>query len=118
MENKLVLLNNNNPITTSEIVAAGVKKSHKSVIQLIRQYENDLNEFGTFAFEMRKSGGRPTEFYYLNEQHVTFLITLMRNTETVVKFKKTIIKEFYSLGFKEVLPGIKFKKLPERNDLI
>jgi phage regulator Rha-like protein len=97
MENKLVLLNNNDPVTTSEIVAFGIGKSHKSVMELIRRYENDLNEFGTFAFQTRKSGGRPIEFYYLNEQQVTFLITLMRNTPTVVKFKIIIIKQFFKM---------------------
>jgi len=105
---ELVLLKNNNPITTSEIVAEGVKKSHKSIIQLIRTYENDLNEFGTLAFQMRKSGGRHTEFYYLNEQHVTFLITLMRNTKIVIEFKKAIIKEFFKM--RKTLLGLATQK--------
>ena len=92
--NELVLVEKNELVTTSLIIAKGIKHTHKSVMQLIRTYENDLKEFGTLPFEMRRTKGTPTEFCYLNEPQTTFLITLMRNTENVIKFKKALIKEF------------------------
>lgn len=90
----LVEIKRNDPVTTSLIVADGLGKTHKSVMQLLRQYETDFKEFGTLAFEMRKSKGRPTEFAYLNEAQVYFLLTLMRNNDQVVLFKKNLVKEF------------------------
>ena len=92
--NELVLVEKNEPVTTSLIIAKGIKHTHKSVMELVRTYENHLKEFGTFAFETRKSKGRPVEFCYLNEPQTSFLITLMRNTENVIKFKIALIKEF------------------------
>ena len=67
---------------------------HRAVIQLVDKYIDDLNEFGTFAFEMRKSAGRPIRFAWLNEDQVTYLITLMKNSKIVRTFKKTLVKEF------------------------
>ena len=92
----LVTLDNREPVVTSESIAVGVKVGHKSVIQLVRQYEKDLREFGNLAFEMRKSkgAGRPKEYAILNEAQSYFLITLMRNIGDVPKFKKILIKEF------------------------
>ncbi len=69
----------------------------------------DIND-GINAFEMRKSNaeegingfkirksnaGRPEKIYHLNEEQATLLITFMKNTETVVRFKKALVKQFY-----------------------
>lgn len=98
----LVLLKDNQPLTTSLIVAQELKRTHKSIMNLIRQYEKDFNEFGTFAFSKGKSrGGRPETFYYLNEQHLTFLIMMLRvkqiENDRVLDFKKRITKEFFTM---------------------
>lgn len=90
----LVEVKKNDTTTNSLIIAEGVGNEHRAVMQLIRKHENDLNEFGTLAFQMRKSGGRPTEFCYLNESQTLFLLTLMRNNKVVTKFKKELVKEF------------------------
>ena len=91
----IVEINKNDLITTSLSIAKGVGNHHKNVLDLIRTYENDLNEFGIIAFETRKSRrGKPTEFCYLNEPQTYFLLTLMRNNEQVTKFKKELVKEF------------------------
>lgn len=94
---KLVSLENNEPVTTSLIIAEGIKTDHHSVIKLIRRYEKSLNEFGTCRFQSQKSGGRPLEFALLNEPQTTFIITCMRNTEIVLNFKKKLVKEFYNM---------------------
>ena len=48
----LVILKNNQLVTTSLIIAEQLKRTHKGIIQLIREYENDFNDFGTLTFEM------------------------------------------------------------------
>lgn len=47
---ELVLLHHNEPMTTSEAIAEGVELAHKTVIQLVRKYVDDLNSFGRVAF--------------------------------------------------------------------
>lgn len=42
-------------------------------------------------------GGRPERVYYLNEEQATFVITLLRNSKVVVKFKKELVKQFYAM---------------------
>ncbi len=91
---KMIELKRELPVTTSLVVAKGIGRTHKSVIQLVRKYEKDLKTFGTLAFEMRKSAGRPLEFVYLNEAQVYFLLTLMRNNKIITEFKKQLITEF------------------------
>jgi len=85
-------------ITTSLIIAEGTQNEHASVIKLVRQYASDLEEFGTLRFEIQKSGGRPTEFAYLDERQSSFLLTLMKNNEVVVDFKKRLVKAFWELA--------------------
>ena len=108
----LVLLKKDEPMVSSESVANGLKIDHKGVLELIRRYEKDLNEFGTLTFETRKSGGRPQTFYYLNEPQVYFLITLMRNIGEVSKFKKVIIKEF--MRMKKTLIDVQIRQNNEQ----
>lgn len=97
----LVTLKNNEPQTTSLIVSEQLNRTHKGIIRLIRDRENDFNEFGTLRFENAKSKGRPTEFVYLNEQHLTFLIMMLRvkqsENDKVLQFKKKITKEFFKM---------------------
>lgn len=97
MSADLVLLHHNEPMTTSLAIAEGTQNTHKAVIQLVRKYVDDLQEFGTLAFEMRKSGGMPTEVAFLNEPQATLLITYLRNTDTVRRFKIALVKAFYEL---------------------
>ena len=92
--NKLVLIEKNDLVTTSLTLSEGVKYEHRTVLKLIREHLNDLHEFGTLALGVRKSRGRPTEYYKLNELQVYFLMTLMQNNEKVTRFKKELIKEF------------------------
>jgi hypothetical protein len=45
----------------------------KTTIRLVRKFQADFEELGTFAFETRKSGGLPTEFAILNEDQANYL---------------------------------------------
>lgn len=95
--NPLVVVVGGELLASSEVIAKGMKAKHKSVIQLIRHNAGVLGEFGTLAFEMRKSGGRPTEIALLNEQQAALLISMMRNTPEVLTFKASLIREFFRM---------------------
>lgn len=88
--------------TTSEIIAKYAEIQHHAVRQLIRQYHDDLEEFGVLAFQMPKpkkgsKGGRPVKNYYLNEEQATLLITYLGNTVPVRAFKKALVRQFYDM---------------------
>lgn len=93
----LVSVNNGNLVTTSLAIAEGVGVQHKNILETIRKNSFDFQEFGAFAFETRKSGGRQTEIAILNEPQATLLLTYMRNNEVVKKFKKSLVKAFFEM---------------------
>lgn len=99
---ELVLLHHNEPMTTSLAIAEGVQLQHKNVLELIRKHAESLLEFGSLAFEtrvMRKDGrgGELGDVYFLNEPQATLLITFLRNSEIVIRFKVALVKAFYKL---------------------
>ena len=96
----LVLLQNNQLVTTSEIIAQSIKVQHKNTLDLIKRYSNEIKVLGPLAFETRvgnrpQGGGEKTTFALLNEQQATFLISLSRNTPKVVEFKLALTKAFF-----------------------
>ncbi|WP_196008167.1 Rha family transcriptional regulator [Clostridium tyrobutyricum] len=103
---ELVFINSNNlreePYTTSKIISEYGGQQHKNVRELIQTYIKKMKKLGKVStFETHKpkfsKGGRPEKIYKLNEQQVTFLITLMKNTEKVVNFKFELTKQFYAM---------------------
>lgn len=102
--NALVELHHAEPMTTSLVVAQGVAMDHASVIKLVRNHVEHLEDFGPVGFQIRlgsplPQGGRgaSTEFAWLNEGQSLFLLTLMRNSPVVVEFKKALIRAFLEL---------------------
>jgi len=87
------------PFTTSKVIAERGEAKHHAVTKLIQTYEEDLKEFGILRFknEEIKGRGQPEKYYLLNEQQATLLITYMKNTLPVRKFKKALVKEFYRM---------------------
>ena len=110
------------PFTTSDVVAIYAKISHHAIQQMIAKHETDFKEFGKVAFEMRASEGSKTnqseKVYRLNEEQATLLLTYLKNTEPVRKFKKNLVKEFYlmrkELTRRQVLTA---SRRPIRKDL-
>lgn len=86
--------------TTSEIIADRAEVEHRSVLQIIGKYEDDLAAFGPTAFEMRSQtrGGHPIRIAKLNEQQSTLVLTYLRNTDVVRKFKMDLVKAFYEMA--------------------
>ena len=87
------------PYTTADSVAQYAQVKHKTVNELIRKHEKDLEEFGTLQFEMEacyhRTGASVQKIYHFNEQQATLLITYLRNTEPVRKFKKALVRGFF-----------------------
>ena len=90
-------------VTTSLAIAEGTQNDHASVIKLVDNYLEDLQEFGLVRFEIRprlegQHGGGVTRYALLNERQATLLMAFMRNSEIVVDFKKRLVKAFFKLA--------------------
>lgn len=96
---EFVELKGNDVFTNSKVIADGTNNQHESVVAIIRKYEKDILDFGNIDFSDLKSGkrGQPERVYYLNEEQATFVITLLRNSKIVVKFKKELVRQFYAM---------------------
>lgn len=93
----LVEVRKEKPFTTTLAIADGVGLEHKRVIELVRRYRSDFEEFGFLRFETAKNRGTqgaPTEYAELNEDQATYLITLFRNNPIVRGFKIRLVKAF------------------------
>ena len=90
------------PLTSSEVIASALDKDHKDVLALAKKYMADLKEFGSSSFETKmitagKGAQREKEIALLNEEQATLLITYMRNSDKVRKFKIALVKAFYEM---------------------
>lgn len=85
-------------ITTSLIVAEGTGAQHRAVLQLIKQNQQDFEEFGRVEFEMQPfetaGGTQKRRVAILNREHAILLMTYMRNNDVVRQFKKNLIHAF------------------------
>lgn len=96
--NELIKVRQNEIFTTSKIIAEGTNNQHHAIREIIKKYSNEISEFGTLLISNEESsGGRPMEVFLLNEEQATFVITLLRNSSTVVKFKKELVRQFYQM---------------------
>lgn len=95
---ELIEVRKNNIFTNSRIIADGTNNQHKNVKELIAKYQTDIEDFGTLSVSnVESTGGRPMEVYLLNEEQATFVVTLLRNSKVVVKFKKELVRQFYAM---------------------
>ena len=95
--NELVKIIDNEPLVSTLDIWEPLEVAHRAIIQLIRKYEKEFSETRLLTFEMsiKKRQGAPTPYCYLDEEQATFLITLMKNSDKVVSFKRRLTKEFY-----------------------
>ncbi len=95
---ELIEVRKNNIFTNSKIIADGTGNKHHAIRELIKKYKSDIEDFGTLLILNEEStGGRPMEVYLLNEEQATFVVTLLRNSKVVVKFKKELVRQFYTM---------------------
>ncbi len=95
----LVRVIRNDVFTDSKVISEGTGIEHRKVKIAIRSHLEDLKEFGKLSapYQAESTGGRPEEYYRLNEQQATFLITLLKNTPIVTAFKKELVRQFFSM---------------------
>jgi phage regulator Rha-like protein len=97
-QNNIVHVAQGKPLTTSLVIAENCNIQHKNAIKLIRKYQTKFEQLGRVGFETRpfktKGGIQKQEIALLNEDQATFLITMFRNTDIVLEFKLTLVKEF------------------------
>ncbi|SEN71232.1 phage antirepressor KilAC domain-containing protein [Nitrosomonas marina] len=100
----IVTITGDQPVTTTLAIAQGTKVEHKAVIQLVRNYLSDLEEFGRVEFKMSPfetaGGTQRREIAILNEQQATLLLTYMRNSDIAREFKKRLVKAFWEMAQK------------------
>jgi phage regulator Rha-like protein len=119
----LVEVSEDQPVTTSLIIAQVLNRPHHGVIQLVRQHEDSLSVFGSLAFEMRdgqseafemrRGAIKPLAVAILNEQQATLLISFMSNTPKVVDFKIRLVKAFYEMRQRLEEEKLKEARLPK-----
>ncbi len=84
----------------SRLLAARLGNKHRQVMALIDKYLDKLKLFGHVRFQKaggarRKHGGGTAErFAMLNEDQTYFVLSLSRNSETVVPLKARLIQVF------------------------
>lgn len=96
---EIVYLKKDDVFTDSLVISLGTGVEHRKLKQAIRKYKNQIEGFGKLyaPCQAESTGGRKTEYYLLNEAQATFLITLLKNTEQVVRFKVELVKQFYEM---------------------
>lgn len=103
-------------VVSSTTIAEGAEVEHRAVLQLVRNNLSDFEEFGGVAFEMRPletaGGTQSRDVAVLNEQQATLLLTYMRNSEPVRRFKKALVKSFYAMA-QELAAGVRPKTMEE-----
>jgi phage regulator Rha-like protein len=100
--NELVFLEPNKidavPFTTSKVIADMTNVRHDKVKTSIVKYRSAIETFGKLTPYGDTLGGRGNESgYRLNEQQATLLITFLKNTPEVVKFKTELVRQFYAM---------------------
>lgn len=97
--NDLVYLKRDDAFTDSLIISAGTGIEHRKIKVAIKKHEKKLREFGELSapYKAESTGGRPEEYYSLNEAQATFLITLLKNTDVVVNFKAELVRQFVAM---------------------
>lgn len=86
--------------TDSRLLASFLDHRHRTILENIDKYLNELTQLGQLPFEtelgeVRQQGGRSSIRYaLLNEDQCYFILTLMRNNEKVVSAKLKLVKAF------------------------
>ena len=112
MSNTLIAIDDGNAVVSIDTIVKFSGNSEDSVQSLVKDYKNEL-----LSFENCNSSriSNPTESFLkvhkigknigkidwsnvrLNEQQTYFLLTLLKNTENVTRFKMELIKQFFDL---------------------
>ena len=98
----LVHIKNDDVFTDTLVIAENTDNEHESVKKHIKEHEARFLALGNLPILNREINrdekrGRKEQIIELNEPQASFLITLLRNSETVVEFKFNLVQEFYRM---------------------
>lgn len=90
------------PFTTSLVIATETGNEHASVMRLVRENLDDLNEVGLVRFEIRprpegQHGGGDIQYAVVDEPAAALLMTYFRNSPVVKEFKKRLVAGFFAM---------------------
>lgn len=110
------------PFTTSDVIAKCTGNNYRSVQRTIEKQIKALETFGQVRFEITPvkyiRGTNDKKVYRLNEPQATLLITFLKNTPVVVKFKTELVRQFYAMRTELQRRQIaKFDRKPIRESL-
>ena len=105
----IVIVQDNTPVVSHRVIAENTGNQAKHLFELISKHKSDFEQFGHLPFETETVTNsakaiNKSKTYYLNEQQSTLLMTYLRNSEIVRKFKIALVKEFYELREKNSIP--------------
>lgn len=114
---EIVFVKKGSVFTNSLIISVGASVPHKKIKATILKHKDKLSELGDKIAPRHQTNekGRKIVVYDLSEQQSTFLITLLKNTESVINFKMKLVKSFFALSSelkkrKEIMPAFKIER--------
>ncbi|HEY9598313.1 MAG TPA: Rha family transcriptional regulator [Cyanophyceae cyanobacterium] len=84
-------------VVDSRLICVRLDIEHITLMETIDKYQTQIEQaFGIIRFktEKKKGRGRPQRYALLNEEQATFVMTLSRNTETVIQCKIELVQAF------------------------
>ncbi len=75
-------------------IAKNTDNKTKNLKAIITKYINDLKKLGNLPFKINSNLSR---IYYLNEKQAILLLTYLKNSKTVKKFKTLLLKTFHKM---------------------
>jgi len=118
MGKDLVMIKNNDLFIGTWDMSEGTKVAHRYLKEMIEKYKSEFEEFGEIKIGTRnrknelvessdllllttinneKKRGRQIQEYIINEEQAFFLMTLCKNSDFVMIFKKKLTKEFFRM---------------------
>ncbi|EJF07046.1 putative phage-encoded protein [Thiovulum sp. ES] len=124
-ENSIIELVEGEPRVSHRVIAEHTSNKEVSVRNLINKYRERIEKIGNLHFKNEglkratkdgKSRGKVQNVtYFLNEPQSTFLMTLLKNSETVVDFKFRLVDDFFKM--RKLLENQNFSGNP-RNEIL
>ena len=90
---ELVVMHGKEIFTTSTIISENLNLQHDNVVALLKKYSN-IDELALVQTEKLSTKGRALINYLLTEEQALILVSLMKNTPEVIKFKVGLVKAF------------------------
>jgi phage regulator Rha-like protein len=90
---ELVVLEKNEIYTTSVIISENLNMKHEHVVKLLKNYSY-IEELSGFEIRKVSTKGRAIIEHLLTEQQALLLVSLMKNSPEVIKFKVKLVNAF------------------------